>query len=374
VTSTAIRRITAPTIAALTLGLALAGCGDNSTSPSAGSTGSGSTNLSSLTGTLAGSGASSQTKAQEAWAVGFQGLTNGNVTVTYDPAGSGAGRKAFIAKGVSFAGSDSYLSDDQGELTAAKTRCGGEPAIEIPAYVSPIAVIFHLAGVTALNLDAKTIANIFNGTITKWNDSAIKALNSGTTLPATTIVVVHRRDDSGTTHNFTDYLSKAGGGAWTKAPSDTYPYQGASGDKTPGMIAAVSAGAGTIGYADNSQVGVLSVAKIKVGNVYTAPSAEGAAKVVALSQPAPGRASVDMATQIDRTTTEAGAYPVVLLSYLIACQHYTSSNEAALVKGFLDYAISSAGQQAAAKQAGSAPLDATVAAKAKAIVDKIAAK
>ncbi|MET3962336.1 phosphate transport system substrate-binding protein [Marmoricola sp. OAE513] len=364
--STAIRRIAAPSIAALTLGLSLAACGDNASDGGAAA--------GDLSGKLAGAGASSQEKAQEAWSVGFQGLNEG-VTVTYDPLGSGDGRKQFIAKGVLFAGSDSALNDDEGELSAAKERCGGEDPIEVPAYVSPIAVAFNLDGVDALNLDAKTIAQIFDNKITKWNDPAIVAQNPDAKLPATAISPVHRGDDSGTTKNFTDYLGKAGDGAWKYEAADAFPVKGGeAAEGTSGVIAAITNGKGTIGYADESQVGDLSVVSVKVGDTYTAPSAEGAAKVVAISPAAEGRPDVDMAVALDRTTTEAGAYPVVLLSYLIACQHYDNENDAALVKGYLSYAVSEDGQAAAKENAGSAPLDAEVAAKAQSIVDKIAAK
>jgi phosphate transport system substrate-binding protein len=371
VNRTSIRRLAAPAIAALALGMTLTACGAaNETS-----SGSDSSNASSesLSGELAGAGASSQEKAQEAWATGFQGAHSG-VTLTYDPVGSGDGRKQFIAKGVSFAGSDSYLSDDEGELSAAKDRCGGEDPIEVPAYVSPIAIVYNLEGVDSLQLSAKTIAGIFDNKITTWNDPAIAAENPDVKLPATAITPVHRSDDSGTTKNFTDYLAKAGEGAWKHDAQDAFPTKGEAAEGTSGVIAAVTNGKGTIGYADESQAGDLGQVKVKVGDQYVAPSAEGAAKVVASSPAAKGRADVDMAVDLDRKTTETGAYPVVLLSYLIACQTYDDANEAALVKAYLEHTVSDEGQQAAAKHAGSAPLDPAVADKAKGILEKIKAK
>lgn len=365
---TVLRRVAAPGIAALALSMSLAACGDNA------STDTGDDVATNLSGDIAGAGASSQEKAQEAWATGFQGLNEG-VTINYDPVGSGDGRKQFIAKGVSFAGSDSYLNDDEGQLTAAKERCGGEDPIEVPAYVSPIAVAFNVEGVDALNLDAKTIAKIFDGKITKWNAAEIAEQNPDADLPDLAITPVHRADDSGTTKNFTDYLGKAGEGAWSYDAEDAFPVKGGeAAEGTSGVIAAVTNGKGTIGYADESQVGDLAVVSVKVGEEYVAPSAEGAAKVVATSPAAEGRPEVDMAVDVDRLTTEAGAYPVVLLSYLIACQTYEDANEADLVKGYLSYIVSDEGQQAAAENAGSAPLDAAVAERAQSIIDKIAAK
>jgi phosphate transport system substrate-binding protein len=373
VNRTSLRRIAAPGIAALTLGLALSACGAaNESSSSSSGSGSSSGTSAELSGDLSGAGSSAQEKAQEAWATGFQG-TNSGVTVNYDPVGSGDGRKQFIAKGVSFAGSDSALNDDEGELSAAKKRCSGQDPIEVPAYVSPIAVIYKLDGVKSLQLSSKTIAQIFDNKITKWNDPAIAAENKGVTLPALAITPVHRSDDSGTTKNFTDYLNKASG-AWKYDAADAFPTKGEAAEGTSGVVSAVSGGKGTIGYADESQAGSLGQVKVKVGSAYVAPSAEGAAKVVANSPATKGRPAVDMAVDINRTTTAAGEYPIVLASYLIACQTYADKNEAALVKSYLEYAVSSEGQAAAAKNAGSAQLDSAVAAKAKAIVEKISAK
>ena len=97
---------------------------------------------------------------------------------------------------------------------------------------------------------------------------------------------------------------------------------GEGANQTSGMISAVKGGKGTIGYADLSQVGDLSAAKIKVGDEWIEPSAEGAAKAVEASPLEEGRPANDMAVKIDRTTTAAGAYPLMLTSYLIACPTY----------------------------------------------------
>ncbi|NUR25543.1 MAG: phosphate ABC transporter substrate-binding protein PstS [Catenulispora sp.] len=376
---TSLRRTTVRAIVpgVAVLALALTGCGagneSDASSGSASDSASASGSASGLSGNLAGGGSSAQDSAQQAWRAGFQSA-NPDATITYDPVGSGGGRESFISGAYSFAGSDSYLSDDEGELTKAKQTCNGEDPIEVPAYVSPIAVVFNIPGVDSLNLDASTIAKIFAGKITKWDDPAIAQQNSGVKLPSSAISPVHRSDDSGTTKNFTDYLSKAGNGAWTAEPDSIWPTKGGeSAEGTSGMVAAVKGGEGTIGYADDSQATGLGKVSIKVGSEYAAPSAEGAAKALALSKPVAGRPAVDMAMDIDRTTTESGAYPLLLASYLIACQHYSDANTAKLVNGFLSYIVSDAGQQAAAQQAGSAPLDADLASKAQQIVGAISA-
>lgn len=366
---TSIRRAMLPGVTAAILVLSACSAGNDAASdPASGSSGS----SSSLSGDLAGGGATSQEKAEGAWRAGFQ-TANPDVTVNYDPIGSGDGRANFINKAFSFAGTDSALNDDEGELTAAGKRCGGSEVIQVPAYVSPIAVVFNLDGIKSLNLSAETIANIFNGTITKWNDPAIAATNAGVDLPATAISPVHRQDDSGTTENFTAYLAAAGAGAWTFEPDGLWPdaLKGEAADGTSGLTGAVGDGTGTIGYADASAVGDLGVVSVAVGQDFSAPSAAGAAKVVAISPPTPGVGPSDMAVDLARDTTQAGTYPVVLVSYLLACTTYDTANEANLVKAYLGYVLSPEGQQAAADEAGSAPLDSTLGDKALALVDTI---
>ena len=363
---TSIRSMVVPTAAVLALGISLTACGAGNEQVSNTAANS------KLSGTLNGAGSSAQEAAQGAWQAGFQ-TANPNVTVNYDPVGSGGGREQFLSGGVNFAGSDSYLADD--EIAKSKTACNGQSAIEVPDYVSPIAIVFNLPGVKDLQLSAKTAADIFSGKVKTWNDPEIKAENSGAKLPATTIAPVHRSDDSGTTKNFTDWLSKAGQGAWTPPADSLWPTKGGEGAQgTSGVIDAVTNGKGTIGYADASQAKNLSIAKIKVGTSYVAPSAAGAAKAAEMAKPVSGRSSTDMAMDVDRTTTDSSAYPLVLVSYLIGCPSYKDQKTADLVKNYFNYVVSPAGQKAAASTAGSAPMSSSLSAKAKSIVGQISAK
>jgi phosphate transport system substrate-binding protein len=294
------------------------------------------------------------------------------VTVNYDAVGSGGGRTQWLAGGVNFAGSDSALSDD--ELTKANALCGSKGVFELPDYVSAIAVVYNLPGVSKLKLKAATIAGIFHGTITKWNDPAIAADNSGVSLPATAISPVHRSDKSGTTKNFTDYLQKASGGAWTDPAADTWPLKsGEAANGTSGVISAVKAGNGAIGYADESQAAGLGVASVAVGGSFVAPSAAGAAKVVESSKVKSGRGQYDFAYDVNRTPTSVDVYPIVLISYHIGCIAPKDKAAADLMKAFFGYVISSAGQETAAKAAGSAPITDAVRKQSQTAVDAISA-
>jgi phosphate transport system substrate-binding protein len=343
-------------LAAGTLAIGAAACGDDtsgaggSTEPSGGSAAASTTQ--DLSGQLSGAGSSAQDAAQRAWAAGFQEQAP-NVTVSYDPVGSGGGREQFIQGGVAFAGSDAALDED--ELADAKKRC--TDVVEVPAYVSPIAVVYNLQGVTDLQLSPQVIAGIFLGQITNWNAPEIAADNPGKTLPDQAITPVHRSDDSGTTQNFTDYLNKASGGTWSAPAAGTWPVQGGEAAQgTSGVINTVTGTAGAIGYADESQAGSLGKTLVKVGDAYTGPTPEAAANVLAESKRVDGRGASSFAYDLARDTTAAGTYPIVLVSYQIACSKYADAAQADLVKGFLTYTTSADGQQVAAQQAGSAPL------------------
>ena len=350
--------------------LALTACGsDNPT----GNAGGGSGEQSGVSGTLTGIGASSQQAAMTAWQNGFQSANSG-ATVQYSPDGSGAGRKAFLAGGANFAGSDAYLSED--EVSQAKEQCGDAGALDLPVYVSPISVAFNLPGVKSLNLDAPTIAKIFKGEIKKWNADEIKKQNPDADLPDTAVTVVHRSDDSGTTENFTDYLSKAAPQDWTEEPAQAWPtkYAAENNKGTSGVVSTTSSTEGAVTYADSSAVGDLGTAAIKVGEKYVAHSADAAAKAVEVSKQVEGRGEHDMAIDIDRATTEAGAYPLVLISYHVVCSTYDSQETADLVKSFEKYVVSEDGQKAAADSAGSAPLSQSLREDATAAVESISAK
>lgn len=311
-----------------------------------------------LSGQIAGAGSTAQEAAQEAWVANFES-ENSDVTISYDPVGSGGGREQFIAGGVAYAGSDAPLSTEEGELEKAGKRCKGGELVQIPDYISPIAIVYNLEGVESLQLDPETLAKIFNQEITSWDDPAIAKDNPGAKLPDTRITPVNRADESGTTENFTEYLSKVEPSIWTYEVDGNWPVKGGEAAQgTSGVVEAVSVGDGAIGYADASQAGELGVATIKVGSEYAEPTPEAAAKILEESPEDKelSKGKYVFAYELDRKTESQGTYPIVLVSYLIACTKYGSAGEAAIVKGYLEYAVSAEGQEAAAENAGSAPL------------------
>lgn len=347
--------------------LALTACGGSNNPTSSGSAAGEDSNL---TGTLSGSGASSQEAAIAAWQNGFTSTQSG-VQVQYNPVGSGAGRKAFLAGQVAFAGSDAALAGD--EQDEAKKQCGADGALNIPAYVSPVAVTVNLDGIKEVNLDGATIAKIFAGEITTWDDAAITDQNPDADLPSTKITPIHRSDDSGTTENFTEYLDAVAKDEWGEGVVETWPkaFGGESAQGTSGVVKLAGATEGSIAYADLSAVGDLGKVAVKVGDEYQAPTEEAAAKNVELAQQVEGTSENDLALELDRTSQEAGQYPIVLVSYHVYCSTYKDQNTTDLVKAFGTYVVSEEGQKAAEEAAGSAPLSEATAEKAKTAIDSI---
>ncbi len=360
-----LKRFGAPAAIAAAAALALSSCAANEGGSSSDSTDSG------LSGTLVGAGASSQGSAQEAWIAAFQ-TENPEVTVNYDPSGSGAGRETFQEGASDFAGSDRAFNDEEIAEGNFQACAPDTNIIELPLYISPIAVIFNLEGIETLNLDADTLAGIFAGEITNWSDDAIVSQNDGVELPDEAITAVHRADDSGTTENFTEYLGAAAPDVWTYEADGVWPFEGGEAAQgTSGVVDAVTNGTGTIGYADASRAGDLGTVAVKVGEEYVPYSPEAAAAIVDASPFVEGRSEFDLAIELQRDTTASGTYPIVLVSYLVACEQYADSANVELVKAYLGYIASPEGQDASAESAGSAPISENLRELATAAIDSI---
>ncbi|PWH06531.1 phosphate ABC transporter substrate-binding protein PstS [Brachybacterium endophyticum] len=356
----------------LTAALALSACGGSDGGTPVSDAGGAEAASANASGKLAGAGASSAESAESAWTQGFT-ATNPEASVTYDSVGSGAGREQFLNSGVQFAGTDAALTED--EIKQSSEACQGGKAFDVPVYISPIAVVFNLKGVDDLQLSPETIAGIFAGDITTWNDPAIAEDNPDVKLPSTKITPVHRSDSSGTTENFTQYLEKTAPKAWKHGEVEDWPVKGGqSGDGTSGLVSVVEGGDGTIGYADASKAGNLGIAKIKVGDEYVEYSPEAASKAVEDSPRVKGREKGDVVIELDRTLDDPSTYPLVLVSYMALCDTYEDKETADLVKSYASYVVSSQGQKAAGEVAGNAPLSDKLSQDATASIEKIKAK
>ncbi|WP_433213988.1 phosphate ABC transporter substrate-binding protein PstS [Dactylosporangium sp. CS-047395] len=360
---------------ALTATLALAACGSDNNEPSTSATGGASGGTGSTvecaSGTLTSQGSSAQGNAMAEWAKAYQQKCSG-AQVNYQATASGAGITAFQGGTADFAGSDSSLKSGD-EQTKANARCGGAPALNLPMVTGPIAIAYNLDGVKDLQLKPETIAKIFAGTVKTWDDAAIKADNPSATLPSTAILAVHRGDSSGTTENFTNYLTATAPSAWTFGKDKVWKAPGGSGEqKSDGVAGAIKKTAGAIGYVEWSFAKTNALATAKVYNgagEYTALTGEAAGKTIAGAK-VTGTGD-DLAMTIDYSTKEAGAYPIVLVTYEIVCSKGNQADKLALLKGFLGFTSSADGQTQLDKL-GYAPLPETVRAKVAASVKNLA--
>jgi phosphate transport system substrate-binding protein len=336
---------------ALTATLALTACGSDNVAPSAGGSAAPGDCASA---TLNAQGSSAQKNAMAEWIKSYQSQCSGT-KINYEPSGSGAGIQAFIAGTADFAGSDSALKPE--EQPQADAKCAGGTAIHLPMVIGPIAVVYNVKGVDSLQLKPATLAKIFAGKITKWNDPAIAADNAGAKLPATTIQSVHRSDESGTTDNFTKFLSKTAEADWTLGNAKAWKAPGGTGAKgSDGVAGAVKGADGAIAYVELSFAENSDLKMAKIGN--------GAGEFVELTGAAAGKtiesakvtgAGNDLKLDIDYNTTAPGAYPLVLVTYEIACSKGSPADKVPAIKGFLKYTASSAGQATLA-DLGYAPL------------------
>lgn len=343
----------------------------SSTPAAAGSSGSSGSSAACSSGQLNAEGSTAQTNAINQWIKDYQSKC-GNAKISYNPTGSGAGITGFSAGTDDFVGSDSALDPAKGEYAAAQKRCGSAP-LDLPMVVGPIAVAYKLNGVDKLVLDGPTLAKIFLGKITTWNDAAIKKLNPDATLPSTPISVVYRSDSSGTTQNFEKYLAATAPDVFTSTPdkdSSKAGFAGQGAEKSQGVADAIAAKEGTIGYDEFSfaVAGGLQTASIDNGSGPVELSKSSAAAAAGAAQLAP-QGDGDLTLKLDYATKTAGAYPIVLVTYEIACTKYSDSAKGAFVKNFLTYAANEG--QASLAGLGYAPLPTDLQAKVTASVAKI---
>ncbi len=256
--------------------------------------------------------------------------------LAYNPTGSGSGREQFIARHVDFAGSDSPLSHDQ--IEPATQRCDGNPPWHLPLVFGPVAIAYHLDGVTSLVVNGDVLARIFSGDITDWSDPAITALNRGVALPNARITPIYRSDSSGTTDNFQKYLAAAAPQSWTRGVGSEF--QGGVGEgaqKSAGIVQAVQSTPGAIGYvekgfADQSR---LPYARIDTGSGGVALTDDAARNAIDDAKFAGTGDDLRLDLKSIYSTREPGAYPLVMATYEIVCSRGYDGDTSAAIRSFL---------------------------------------
>jgi phosphate transport system substrate-binding protein len=349
------------------LALGAAACGSNDSSTSSGGSSSGSSTTAKAGGTINGAGATFPAPVYQEWAARFKEAQG--TTVNYQPIGSGGGIAQFSAGTVDFGASDAAMKDAE-IATAAKK---GSAPVHVPTVAGAVTVSYNVQGVDkGLKLDGKTVADIFLGKVTKWNDPEIASQNSGVQLPSTAIAVCHRSDESGTTKNFTEFLADYSS-AWKSGPGVDKSVKWATGTGAKGndgVAGCVKQTDGAVGYVEQAyalQNNFTTAAIKNASGNYVAPSLEATSAAVAgVKPPADLRFSTINAKA-------ANAYPISAVTFLLvwadACKAGQSSNTAKLVKNWLTYALGPG--QEVAPQLQYAPLPDNLKAKAQAKVNAL---
>lgn len=311
--------------------------------------------------TLTSSGSTFQAPFIEAVAEAFTGVQP-NIQVPYAGGGSGKGQTDLQGNIVTFAGSDGLPKPEDLPLFT------GGPLLYFPTVAGPITVSYNLSGVHGLKLSAKTLAGIFQGQITAWNDAAIKDQNRSVDLPDTPIAVIVRSDGSGTTANFTKFLSVAAADSWKLGTDKAPKWQSGvqTGNGNSGMASAIKSTPGAIGYVDYSDAKAagLSFASIEnASGTFVEPSIESASAAVEASTLA-----ADLSYD-PINAKGAKVYPITSPTWILLYKNQKEANVAAALRSWLHFVLTEG--QTIAPTVDYAPLPAGFTEKAIAQIDQI---
>jgi phosphate transport system substrate-binding protein len=265
--------------------------------------------------------------------------TQCGVQVNYLGVGSGQGIKDLSAKTVDFADSDGIMTDTQ------KAAATGGAVVHIPVTSDAVAVIYNVQGMAnqAITLDGTTLANIFLGHITKWNDPAITALNPSVTLPSQDIVVVHRSDSSGTTFIFTNYLAKVST-EWSSsigsATAVTWP-TGVGESGSSGVAGQVQQQAGAIGYVSFAYAIQNNINNAKLKN------SSGNAIAPSIDSARAAQAGLTLPANMEIVITNspnAAAYPISGFTWLLLYTTQTDKSKAETLAHLASWILTTAQQ------------------------------
>jgi len=302
---------------------------------------------------LTGAGATFPNPIYTKWFDAYNKKTG--VRINYQSIGSGGGIRQFTEGTVDFGASDGPMNDDQMQAVGGKV-------LHVPTVLGAVVLTYNLPGIgnTKLKFDGPTIAGIFQGKITKWNDQALAALNPGVKLPDSDIIVVHRSDGSGTSYIFTDFLSKVSPD-WKqnvgKATSVNWP-TGLGGKGNEGVTQQVKQTEGSLGYVEliYALSNGLSYADIKnPAGKFVEPSL---ASVSAAAASAKFEKNTDFRVSITNAPGEA-AYPISSFTWLLIQTNIKDPAKGKAIKDFLSWMLTAEAQKMA-EELKYAPLPAPV--------------
>ena len=319
------------------------------------------TSLGAATGLINGAGATFPYPIYSKWFDEYH-KRHPDVQINYQSIGSGGGIRQILEGTVDFGASDGPMTDEQ--LAQAKI-----PILHFPTVLGAVVATYNVTGVDKLRLTPSTLAGIFLGKITTWNDPALAKDNPGITFPSEPIVPVHRSDGSGTTYVFTDYLSKVSP-EWAKAvgrnTSVAWPV-GLGGKGNEGVTGLVKQTPNALGYVElvYAVQNKLPYAEIRnYAGTFVVPTLESvtAAAAAVPNMPADFRVSITDAPSPD-------AYPISSFTWLLIPSSIADGEKGHAIVQFLDWMLGDG--QTYTKPLGYAPLPPSVIALERAVIPKI---
>ncbi len=322
-------RITRLLAAGVVVAMAAVACGGSDDT----GTSSGTTQPPLASATLNGSGATFPKVFYEESIAAYKDVQP-SITVNYAGGGSGKGRQELQDGVVDYAGSDGIVKPED------VPKYKGE-FLYVPTVAAPITVSYNLTSVPNLELDAGTIARIFQRQVKQWDDPAIKALNPDARLPSTAITVAHRSDGSGTTENFTKYLVTAAGSVWTLTSGSTveWPADTQAGNGNQGVAQIVKTTNGAIGYVDLSDAvatGLQTAAVKNKDGKAVKPTVDGATAALQ---------NVTINPDGTYNPLDAGgadSYPITAPTWILVYKNQPDKAKGDALKGFLTYLVTDA--------------------------------
>ena len=308
---------------------------------------------------ISGSGSTWSQNALDQWRSNV--ARNYAMTINYNGVGSTSGRRDFIDGTVDFAISEIPFQAHPQDGSAAENPTTGYAYMPIVAGGTSFMYNLKISGqrVTNLRLSGETITKIFTGKITNWNDAAIKADNPGLAMPSKTIVPVVRSDGSGTSAQFTLWMSKQFPSLWTTGMTSQFPVIGNAkaqkgSDGTSGYVAQ-NYGEGAITYVEYSYAKKAGFPVVKVLNkagYYIEPTALSVAVAMTHAQINTDKSSADYLTQIldgVYNSTDPRTYPLSSYSYAIVPTQVAgifTTDKGATLGAFMRYVLCEGQQQA----------------------------
>jgi len=266
------------------------------------------------------------------------------VSVNYQPVGSGAGIQQFIKQTVDFGATDVPMAP--ADIASAG---GQDKLVQVPVTLGAVSIAYNLSGVSKLQLDGPALANIYLGHIKKWNDPALTALNPGVNLPNSNITVAHRSDGSGTTYIFTDYLAKVSD-QWKSsvgvAKSVKWP-TGVGGSGNQAVAQTVTSTDGSIGYVELAYVVQASMnqAYIKNANGQFVQASVAGATAAAAQNPNVSASNFSITNEPGNTT-----YPIAGYSWAILRTSYSDTGKGKAVVYLFKWLVTTGQSEAASLQ------------------------